>query len=29
LTQEQTSEKWKTLVDLGHNPNDIRIIRVQ
>lgn len=29
MTQEQTTNKWKSLVDLGYNPNDIRIVRVQ
>lgn len=29
MTQETTQEKWNTLVSLGHNPNGIRVIRVQ
>lgn len=29
MTQDQTSEKWKNLVECGYNPNNIRIVRVQ
>jgi len=29
MNQEKTSEKWKSIINSGYNPNNIRIVRVQ